>query len=44
MFETHPALRSFKGTAEILASYKDWGPLYDEDQLARNKVKITAAS
>ncbi|PAV19032.1 alpha beta-hydrolase [Pyrrhoderma noxium] len=44
MFETHPALRSFKGTAEILASYKDWGPLYDEDQLARNKVKVTAAS
>ena len=28
------ALRPFRGAAEILAAYDDWGPLYDLDRLA----------
>jgi pimeloyl-ACP methyl ester carboxylesterase len=43
MFEEIRALRPFRGAAEILASYDDWGPLYDLDRLAGNQVPVLAA-
>lgn len=44
MFDDFANLRSLKGAAEILAQYAGWGALYDEEQLAKNEVKVTAAS
>lgn len=44
MFDDFANLRSLKGAADILAKYDGWGPLYDEEQLARNEVKVTAAT
>jgi len=43
MFDDYSNLAPLKGTAEILAQKNDWGKLYDLDQLAKNKVKVTAA-
>jgi pimeloyl-ACP methyl ester carboxylesterase len=43
MFEEIRALRPFRGAAEILAAYDDWGPLYDLDRLAANEVPVLAA-
>ena len=44
MFDDYANLRSLKNAANILAKYDGWGALYDEEQLARNEVKVTAAS
>ncbi|EJD03345.1 alpha/beta-hydrolase [Fomitiporia mediterranea MF3/22] len=44
MFDDYAALKPLKNAANILASYEDWGRLYDEEQLAKNEVKVTAAS
>ncbi|KAF9075613.1 alpha/beta-hydrolase [Rhodocollybia butyracea] len=44
MFDDYANLRPLKGAAEILANDDSWGPLYDLKQLARNKVKISAAT
>jgi pimeloyl-ACP methyl ester carboxylesterase len=43
MFEEIRALRPFRGAAELLAAYDDWGPLYDLDRLAANEVPVLAA-
>ena len=44
MLDDYPGLRPFKKAAEILAKYGGWGPWYDEKQLAKNEVKVTAAT
>ncbi|KIP01542.1 hypothetical protein PHLGIDRAFT_96890 [Phlebiopsis gigantea 11061_1 CR5-6] len=44
MFDEHPNLRALKGAAGLLAAFDGWGALYDEAQLARNTVRVTAAS
>ena len=43
MFETDPALRPLRETAEELASRTDWTPLYDPARLAANEVPVAAA-
>ncbi len=43
MFEEVRALRPFRGAAELLSAYDDWGPLYDLDRLAANEVPVFAA-
>jgi pimeloyl-ACP methyl ester carboxylesterase len=43
MFDEIRALRPFKGAAELVAAYDDWGPLYDLDRLAANEVPVLAA-
>jgi hypothetical protein len=43
MFDEVRALRPFRGAAELLAAYDDWGPLYDPDRLAANEVPVLAA-
>ncbi len=43
MFETDPALRPLRETAELLAARTDWEPLYDPDRLAANEVPVAAA-
>ena len=43
MFEEVRALTPFRGAAEELAAYDDWGPLYDLDRLAANEVPVFAA-
>lgn len=42
-FETDPALRPLRETAEHLAARTDWQPLYDPARLAANEVPIAAA-
>ncbi|KAL5484904.1 hypothetical protein ACEPAI_7546 [Sanghuangporus weigelae] len=37
-------LRPFKKAADMLAEYDGWENLYDEKQLVKNEVKVTAAS
>ena len=44
MFDDYANLRPLKGVAEILANDDSWGPLYDLEQLAKNEVKVTAAT
>ncbi|CAK7564977.1 MAG: hypothetical protein SEPTF4163_002883 [Sporothrix epigloea] len=44
MFDTYPELMELKEAAEIVAAYDDWGDLYDEEQLAANRVPVFAAS
>ncbi|EFW99614.1 proline iminopeptidase [Grosmannia clavigera kw1407] len=44
MFDTYPELMQIKEAANILAEYDDWEPLYDEKQLAENRVPVYAAS
>ena len=44
MFDDYANLRSLTGAADILAKYDGGGTLYGEEQLARNEVKVTAAS
>ncbi|CAK7201091.1 hypothetical protein SEUCBS139899_003793 [Sporothrix eucalyptigena] len=44
MFDTYPELIEMKEAAEIVASYNDWEKLYDETQLAANRVPVFAAS
>ncbi|KAK0389619.1 hypothetical protein NLU13_3194 [Sarocladium strictum] len=43
-FETYAELRPLKEVAEKLAHVDDWSPLYDVDQLRRNKVPVYAAT
>ncbi|MFJ3305253.1 alpha/beta fold hydrolase [Streptomyces sp. NPDC086549] len=43
MFETDPALRPLRETAELLAARTDWQPLYDPARLAANEVPVAAA-
>ncbi|MGH3509163.1 MAG: alpha/beta fold hydrolase [Nocardioidaceae bacterium] len=43
MFDEILALKPFKGAADLLAAYEDWGPLYDVDRLAANEVPVLAA-
>jgi pimeloyl-ACP methyl ester carboxylesterase len=42
MFDEVRALRPFRGAADLLATYDDWGPLYDFDRLAANAVPVLA--
>ncbi|KAF8186304.1 alpha/beta-hydrolase [Pholiota molesta] len=44
MFEDYANLRPLKGVAALLAEYDSWPDLYDLEQLARNKVKVSAAT
>ncbi|KAJ5856380.1 uncharacterized protein N7529_010324 [Penicillium soppii] len=44
MFESYSELKEVKDAAEILAATEDWPDLYDEDQLAKNKVPVYAAT
>lgn len=43
LFDTCPELKEMKETAEILAKFDQWSPLYDLEQLARNEVPVYAA-
>jgi pimeloyl-ACP methyl ester carboxylesterase len=43
MFETDRALAPVAEAAHLLAENADWGPLYDHDRLATNKVPVAAA-
>jgi pimeloyl-ACP methyl ester carboxylesterase len=43
MFDEIRALAPFRGAADLLAAYDDWGPLYDLDRLAANDVPVLAA-
>ncbi|KOV09962.1 alpha/beta hydrolase [Streptomyces sp. XY431] len=43
MFDTDPALRPLKETAELLAARTDWPDLYDPAVLAANEVPVFAA-
>lgn len=42
-FDTDPALRPLRETAELLAHRTDWPPLYDTARLAANEVPVAAA-
>ncbi|MER6091893.1 alpha/beta fold hydrolase [Streptomyces bluensis] len=42
-FDTDPALRPLRETAEELAARTDWKPLYDPARLAANEVPVAAA-
>ncbi|MPY50607.1 alpha/beta fold hydrolase [Streptomyces acidicola] len=42
-FDTDPALRPLRETAEELAARTDWKPLYDPARLAVNEVPVAAA-
>lgn len=44
MFDVCPEPMQVKEVASILAAFKDWPRLYDEDQLKRNKVPLYVAS
>lgn len=43
-FETCSELIKLKETADILAKFDQWKPLYDMEQLAKNEVPVYAAS
>jgi pimeloyl-ACP methyl ester carboxylesterase len=43
MFDSDPALRPLRETAELLATRTDWTPLYDPARLAANEVPVAAA-
>jgi len=43
MFETDPALRPLRETADLLAGRTDWPDLYAPDALAANQVPVAAA-
>lgn len=44
MFDTYPELMEIKEAAELVAAYDEWEDLYDEDQLAMNRVPVFAAT
>lgn len=44
MFESYSELKEVREAAEILAAADDWPALYDEAQLAENKVPVYAAT
>ena len=43
-YEEDPALRPLAEVAQLLAEKKDWGRLYDHEQLHRNEVPVVAAA
>ncbi|MER7394835.1 alpha/beta fold hydrolase [Streptomyces sp. NPDC000151] len=43
LFDTDPALRPLKETAQALAERTDWPDLYDAERLAANEVPVAAA-
>ncbi|MFJ6080310.1 alpha/beta fold hydrolase [Streptomyces sp. NPDC092369] len=43
MFDSDPALRPLRETAELLAARTDWKRLYDPARLAANEVPVAAA-
>lgn len=43
VFDTDPALRPLRETADLLAERTDWTPLYDPARLAANEVPTAAA-
>jgi len=43
MFESDPALRPLRETAQALAQRREWPDLYDLDRLAANEVPVFAA-
>ncbi|WP_033224955.1 MULTISPECIES: alpha/beta fold hydrolase [unclassified Streptomyces] len=43
MFDSDPALRPLRETADLLAARTDWPPLYDRERLAANEVPVAAA-
>lgn len=43
MFDSDPALRPLRDTADALAARTDWQPLYDPARLAANEVPVAAA-
>ncbi|MFD6431697.1 alpha/beta fold hydrolase [Streptomyces venezuelae] len=43
MFDSDPALRPLRETAELLAERTDWPRLYDSERLAANEVPAAAA-
>ncbi|MDA8968423.1 alpha/beta hydrolase, partial [bacterium] len=43
MFDEIGELKSLKESAEILASFDAWPPLYDRGVLSKNKVPVTCA-
>ena len=42
MFTDYRMLRPYRKAAEIIATKKDWGKLYDQQQLSNNKVPVEA--
>lgn len=44
MYATYEELIPLRETAELLAQDPDWPDLYDEAQLAKNKVPVYAAT
>lgn len=44
MFDTYPELKKLKEVAQIIAHYRDWPDLYDEEQLAKNEVPVYVAT
>lgn len=42
MLEQYDYLAPLKETANILAEFKDWPALYDQEQLRKNKVPVKA--
>ncbi|MFD0413758.1 alpha/beta fold hydrolase [Streptomyces sp. NPDC127108] len=43
MFDSDPALRPLRETADLLADRVDWPALYDRSRLAENEVPVAAA-
>ncbi len=43
MFEQYTNLKPLQQAAELLATKKDWSPLYDQEQLSNNKVPVSCA-
>ncbi|MEV5981085.1 alpha/beta fold hydrolase [Streptomyces sp. NPDC052114] len=43
MFDSDPALRPLRETADLLAERTDWPRLYDTERLAANEVPVAAA-
>jgi hypothetical protein len=44
MLDSYVELRKLKKVAHILAEFKDWPTLYDEEQLAKNDVPVYAVT
>lgn len=44
MFDDYDELAKLKHTADILAKFDDWTDLYDEEQLAQNKVPVYSST
>ena len=44
MFDDYSELRHLKEQSELIAQIDDWPPLFDIEQLKRNKVPVYAAA